>query len=96
MTGSEDSHRLETGERDRIGVFAVLSRLDREIVPGEDDHDLVSRLSLLLDTRDDEQEGLTVTRLVRCHNLFGHAHIAAIYPGHLLIFRSILERVGMR
>lgn len=87
---------LETGGRDRIGFFPVLSRSDREIVLGEDDRHLDFRLSLLLVTRDDGREDLTATSVVRCHNLFGRAYLAAIHPGHVRVVRSALARAGMR
>ncbi|WP_379133078.1 DUF2867 domain-containing protein [Methylobacterium sp. ID0610] len=96
LTSGEMRSRLERGGRDRVGFFPVLSRSAREIVLGEDDRHLDFRLSLLLDTRDDGQEILTATSVVRCHTLFGRAYLAAIHPGHVLVVRSALARAGRR
>ncbi len=95
-TSGEIRTRLETGGRDRIDFFPVLSRSDREIVLGEDDRHLDFRLSLLLSQRLDGGEDLVATTVVRCRNLLGRAYLAAITPGHVLVVRSVLRRTATR
>ncbi|PJI55468.1 hypothetical protein CTI14_04515 [Methylobacterium radiotolerans] len=84
--------RLKADGRDRIDFFPVLSRSEREIVLGEDDRHLDFRLSLLLSQRPDGREDLVATTVVRCRNRLGHAYLAAIMPGHILVVRSALRR----
>lgn len=96
LTSGEMRSRLERDGRDRVDFFPVLSRSSREIVLGEDDRHLDFRLSLLLDTRDDGRVDLIATSVVRCHNLFGRAYLAAIHLGHVFVVRSALARAGRR
>nr|WP_238297768.1 DUF2867 domain-containing protein [Methylobacterium soli] len=96
LTSGEMRNQLERDGRDRFGFLPVLSRSAREIVFGEDDRHLDFRLPLFLHTRDDGQEVLTVTSVVRCHNLWGRAYLAAIHPGHVLVVWSALARAGRR
>ena len=86
--------RLKADGRDRIDFFPVLSRSEREIVLGEDDRHLDFRLSLLLSQRPDGREDLVATTVVRCRNRLGHAYLAAIMPGHILVVRSALRRAA--
>ena len=81
---------------DRIAFFKVYSRSESEIVLGEDDKHLDFRLSVLC-TPDLSPTGggqLTVSTVVRCHNLLGRAYLFVIAPFHRQVVTASLHRAA--
>lgn len=86
-----DSFKFEPGER--VGLFKVFSRTTNELVMGEDDNHLNFRVSLLLETpeNDNSTKTITVTTLVIYNNWFGRLYFFPVKPFHKLIVRSGLK-----
>ena len=83
---------------DRIGIFKVYNRSETEIVLGEDDKHLDFRLSVLRTPKSSATLGgqLTVSTVVRCHNLLGRAYILVIAPFHRLVDSQSSSRCSYR
>jgi hypothetical protein len=62
-----------------------------EAILGQEDRHLDFRISLLVD-----QQRLTVSTLVRPHNMFGVLYLACILPFHHLIVFVTLRRMVRR
>ena len=87
-TGSEP---LSPGQQEKIGIFPVLSRTDREVVLGFDDWHLDFRVVVAV--ADDGEKGsrLRTTTLVRRKNLFGRIYIGLVTPFHKMIVQAALR-----
>jgi hypothetical protein len=82
---------IDGQQAEKIDFFRVLSRSEREIIFGEDDDHLDFRLSIFRREGPNGDE-LVATTVVHCHNLLGHAYLAAIKPFHILVVRASLHR----
>ncbi|MDX2203940.1 MAG: DUF2867 domain-containing protein [Hyphomicrobiaceae bacterium] len=78
----------------RCGIFPILSATPQRVVLGLDDRHLDFRI--VIDTSACAPGGthVTVTTLVKRHNLLGRAYLASIMPFHKLIVPSLLARVA--
>ncbi|SAL50221.1 hypothetical protein AWB69_05079 [Caballeronia udeis] len=99
--GLKTSKRLEESarfERDKhVSFFRIYERTADEIVLGEDDKHLDFRLSVFQGAREEAAGGgryLTVSTVVRCHNLLGRTYILLITPFHEMVVRSSLRRAA--
>lgn len=83
----------EVGER--LGLFEVLYRDEKEVVLGEDDKHLNFRVSLFLDDIGaiQLQKRLTITTTVQFHNLWGRLYFLPVKPLHRLIVPTMLKNV---
>jgi Protein of unknown function (DUF2867) len=88
-------------EREKhISIFRIYERTVDEIVLGEDDKHLDFRVSVFQETRAETAGGgryLTVSTVVRCHNLLGRTYILLITPFHEIVVRSSMRsaaRIG--
>ena len=89
--GLKASHAL-SGHHDRIGIFPVISEAPERVVVGLDDEHLDFRA--FIDTAPAEGRlRVTVTTVVRTHNLLGRAYLAVILPFHRVIVRAMLEQI---
>lgn len=87
------------GTGNRIYIFKVYSKSEREIVLGEDDIHLDFRVSVLLRSQPGGEAAtreLVATTVVHCHNLLGRTYIATIAVFHRLVVRSGLRRAAKR
>ncbi len=75
---------------DRIGVFEFYGRTEDEVITGADDKHLDFRVSVRR-RRSGKVDHITVTTLVKRHNLAGRAYLAAILPFHEMGIRSLLR-----
>lgn len=87
------------GQASRVGIFRIYSNNTNEIILGEDDKHLDFRLSVLCSGGPGLQSGrrLTLSTVVKCHNLPGRAYIALIAPFHRIVVKASLRhaaRVG--
>lgn len=78
----------EQGER--IGVFEFYGRSDHEVIAGANDKHLDFRLSVLR-RKEGKVDRVTVTTLVRRHNLAGRLYLRSILPFHELGVRALLR-----
>jgi len=99
--GLKTSKRLEESarsERDKhVSFFRIYERTADEIVLGEDDKHLDFRVSVFQGAREEAAGGgryLTVSTVVRCHNLLGRTYILLITPFHEMVVRSSLRRAA--
>ena len=86
--GAKVSHELLL-RAERVGIFKFYSSNDTEIVVGEDDKHLDFRISLLC-----TDGKLTLSTVVHCHNLLGHAYLFAIAPFHRAVVKASLRRAA--
>jgi hypothetical protein len=80
----------------RVGIFKIYSTSKNEIVVGEDDKHLDFRVSVLCSGETDATSGrqLTLSTVVHCHNLLGHAYLFVIAPFHRAVVRASLRRAA--
>ncbi len=99
--GLKTAKRLAESARSQsdkhLYIFRIYERTVDEIVIGEDDKHLDFRVSVFQETRGDVAGGeryLTVSTVVRCHNLLGRTYIMVIAPFHQMVVRSGLRRAA--
>jgi hypothetical protein len=86
---------LQANGGDRISIFRVFERQDREIILGEDDTHLDFRVSVLVQPGSQGRpDRLTVTTLVFYNRLLWRAYIALIAPFHRRVVRISLARAA--
>lgn len=73
-----------------VGGFPVVSERDDRVVLGFDDKHLDFRIVVDVVPVSAAASRVSVTTLVRRHNLFGRLYIAAVTPFHRIIVRSTL------
>lgn len=78
--------KCEVGEK--IGLFKVFDKNEREVVLGEDDQHLDFRVSLFLDRQNNT---LTVSTIVQFHNWLGKLYFLPIKPFHRLIVPAMVK-----
>jgi len=89
------------GRDARVDIFPIIDESADRIVLGLDDRHLNFRIVLERTASEDGSEAATrtgdrirVTTLVRRHNLFGRAYIAAITPFHKAIAAASLKQAA--
>lgn len=80
----------------RVGIFKIYSTGQNEIVVGEDDKHLDFRVSVLCSGEPGLGSGgqLTLSTVVHCHNLLGHAYLSVIAPFHRMVVKASLRRAA--
>jgi len=78
---------------DRIGVFEFYGLTEHEVITGADDKHLDFRLSVLR-VKEGDRDRITVTTLVKRHNLAGRVYLRSILPFHELGLRSLLRNAA--
>lgn len=81
------------GRNARVDIFPVIEEDADRIVLGLDDRHLDFRI-VLERTAEEAGDRLRVTTLVRRHNLFGRAYLAAITPFHKAIAAASLKQAA--
>jgi hypothetical protein len=83
----------ETAATDTVGIFPVISETPDRLVAGFNDRHLDFRV--VVDVAPSGQDKrVTLTTLVRTHNLLGRVYLAIILPIHRLIARTMLRQVA--
>jgi hypothetical protein len=82
-----------SGASDLIGIFPVVSQTPGRLVAGFNDRHLDFRVVVDVAGSDHGQR-VTLTTLVKTHNLLGRVYLAIILPFHRLIVRSMLRQVA--
>jgi Protein of unknown function (DUF2867) len=83
----------EGKRNDRVGIFPVLSDCENRLVGGLDDTHLDFRVIVDV-SASRETSFVTVTTLVRTHNLLGRLYLAGVMPFHRTIVRTLLGRLA--
>lgn len=85
-------HKWEPGQR--VGIFKVYRKLDRELILGEDDSHLDFRVSLLLNNDPANPSGklLTVSTTVVFNNRLGRLYFAVVKPFHRTLVPFLVRR----
>jgi hypothetical protein len=76
----------------RVGIFPILSDSESRIVGGLDDIHLDFRVVVDVLT-DREANFITLTTLVRTHNLLGRLYLVCVIPFHRMIVQALLRRL---
>lgn len=85
---------MNRGEAGFVGAFAIVSERDDQVVVGFDDKHLDFRIVIEVASAGTAGSRVSVTTLVKRHNLFGRLYILAVTPFHGLIVRTTLGRLA--
>jgi Protein of unknown function (DUF2867) len=88
-----DSRRQTPGLSGRIGPFAVLTRLENELLLGADDRHLDFRISIQCTGIDGGSE-LRVVTVVKFNNLLGRIYFLPVKPIHRIIVPAMMGRAA--
>jgi hypothetical protein len=88
------AHELPEG-MERIGIFPVISRSERQVVAGFDDRHLDFRVVVDVEDAGDGKR-VSATTLVRRKILIGRLYIAVITPFHNLVVAAMMAHMGRR
>lgn len=86
------SAELELTGQDRIGGFPVLTHDDRHVLLGFNDKHLDFRIIVAVEAEGNGHQHISLTTLVKRHNLFGRIYILVVTPFHKLIVKTFLKR----
>ena len=81
------------GKADMIGIFPVCTESATQLVAGFDDRHLDFRIVVDLAGHEDGQD-VTLTTVIKRHNLAGRLYLQAVLPFHRAIIRGALARVA--
>lgn len=101
MTKDVEKKRVEETDfipRQRVGIFKVYEKNDREIILGEDDKHLNFRVSILLSSIGLSQceRKISITTVVKFNNLLGRLYFLPVKPFHRLIIYSMMKNMKKR
>lgn len=83
------------GSGDRIGIFPVVSESREQFVAGFNDRHLDFRIVVeLAQPVGKSEQSVTLTTVIRRHNLLGRVYLAAVMPFHRAIISTALRRIG--
>lgn len=91
--GLKSAELTMTGQ-ETVGGFPLLSTSDDRALLGFNDRHLDFRILITVDRVDALQQRVTLTTLVKRHNLFGRLYILVVTPFHRLIVRTFLHRLA--
>lgn len=78
---------------ERLGLFKVYAKTDREVVLGEDDRHLNFRISLFIDRHETAPASLTISTTVEFNNWFGRLYFMPVKYFHKLIVPAMLKGI---
>ena len=91
MKRDEDAADRTYGINDRLGIFTVLARTERELLLGIDDTHLDVRVSVL--TQPDGERGkYVVSTAVKIHNWLGRLYMIPVGRIHPFVVRAMMRR----
>jgi hypothetical protein len=94
--GLKISAESASPRRQAIGLFPVLTEAPDRMVAGFDDKHLDFRVVIdVVPPQSASSQQVTVTTLVKTHNLFGRIYLATIMPFHRLIVPAMLRKVAL-
>lgn len=78
---------------DRIGIFALLSISEHEVVLGDADQHLDVKVSVLK-LQDATHPSIAISTVVHVHNALGRMYMALVAPAHKIIAPAMLARAN--
>ena len=82
------------GSGDRIGIFPVVSESRQQLVAGFNDRHLDFRIVVDLEEQAGKPEqAVTLTTVIKRHNLLGRIYLVAVMPFHRAIISTALRRI---
>jgi hypothetical protein len=88
------TERVARRAQNRVGFFPVISETPQRLVAGLDDSHQDFRVVVDV-TPLGTRCRVTVTTIVKTHNIYGRAYLAAIMPFHIVIVRAMLRQVAI-
>ena len=83
------------GSGDRIGIFPVVSESRQQLVAGFNDRHLDFRIVVDLEEQAGKPEqAVTLTTVIKRHNLLGRIYLVAVMPFHRAIISTALRRIS--
>ena len=80
---------------DRIGIFPVVSESRQQFVAGFNDRHLDFRIVVDLEEETGEpKQAVTLTTVIKRHNLLGRVYLVAVMPFHRAIISTALRRIS--
>lgn len=80
---------------DRIGIFPVVTESRQQIVAGFNDRHLDFRIVVdLAELASKPEQSVTLTTVIKRHNLLGRVYLVAVMPFHRAIISTALRRIG--
>ncbi len=86
------SAELELTGQDKIGGFPVIDHDGERVLLGFDDKHLDFRIIVSVEPQGASHQHVSLTTLVKRHNLFGRIYILMVTPFHKLIVKTFLKR----
>lgn len=86
------SAELALSDQDMIGGFPVVEHDHERVVLGFNDKHLDFRIIVSVEPEAAAHQHVSLTTLVRRHNLFGRIYILVVTPFHKLIVKTFLNR----
>jgi hypothetical protein len=88
-----ENFKGEKGEQ--IGLFKVFEKTEDEIILGEDDKHLNFRVSLFIDSQNENKtdKNLIISTTVKFNNWFGRLYFIPVRPFHKLIVPTMLKGI---
>ncbi|MEM0900342.1 MAG: DUF2867 domain-containing protein [Pseudomonadota bacterium] len=83
-----------TSEMDVIGIFPVTSETLERLVAGIDDKHLDFRIVVDLDPADDDAQFVTLTTVIKRHNMIGKGYLAMVTPFHRVLIKTALRQLA--
>lgn len=80
------------GDANHVGIFPVLSQSPGCVILGLDDRHLDFRVAVEVVPAPGQRRRITVTTLVRPHNLWGRIYLKVILPFHRLIVAAMIAQ----
>lgn len=91
MKAADDRPAKSYAVGDRLGIFNILGKSDRELLLGIDDRHLDVRVSLLKLQRNDVHS-YVVSTVVKVHNRLGHIYMGPVGLIHPLVVKAMMKR----
>ena len=91
--GLKSAELALTGQ-DKIGGFPVIVHDEEHVVLGFNDKHLDFRIILSVEPEGAGHQHVSLTTLVKRHNLFGRIYILVVTPFHTLIVKTFLKRLA--
>lgn len=91
LFGLKSAELALTGQ-DKIGGFPVVEHDQERVVLGFNDKHLDFRIIVSVEPEGTAHQHVSLTTLVRRHNLFGRLYILVVTPFHKLIVKTLLKR----
>jgi hypothetical protein len=93
--GLKNGHRARPGNSgEAVGAFPIVSQARARVVLGFDDKHLDFRIVVDVAAVNARRKEITVTTLVRTHNLLGRLYLATVLPFHRTIVPTMLAQAA--